>query len=178
MFEPFIRVALLTSLLSTPLAAPIRPNNGLPLQDEMQQIETAVRSALPSGWNIIAARANESLWSTDKLRDRYKGYAIEIVGPVFQTEITFKGQTKAQTVTETTAAILYFIPVWTGINRSQLRKDWKEGESQRFPPSSQGEPEREDRVAYGWNTKYFLVCEHDCNNIVQRIAKKFNIPKR
>ena len=184
MFEPFIRVAFIGALLFLPAAENTAYVNVQPLQDAMEEMKGSVQSALPSEWKVVDAQADQSAWPrVDTLRDRYKGYAVFLAGPSYTVESSLKGQKKSQTVSVNKTAVLYFIPVWSGINRTQLIKDWKEGreamESHTMGSgqAQQGPPPQDSGDAYGWNSKYLLICKHDCE-IVQRVAKKFNIPKR
>lgn len=183
MFEPFISIALITGLLSMPAIEPTSHKTEPAVQTTIEQIRTSVQATLPSGWNVIGERSDQSFWPTvDTLRDRYRGYAIELAGPSFTIVTGVKGQTRRQSVTRNKTAILYFIPVWSGITRAQLIRDWIEGEQATArvlplqniagPPTVQSES-----VVYGWNTKYLLICKHDCE-IVERVANKFKIPKR
>jgi hypothetical protein len=182
MFDPFIRVALITSLLCLPLTENIWHKNEL-VQTTIEQIKSSVESALPSDWKVIGERADQSLWPTvDTLRDRYKGYAIDLAGPRYSKESTVKGQTNTKRVSDNKTAVLYFIPVWSGITRAQLTRDLSEGQramDARFDPRGQltAPSQQSESVIYGWNSQYLLVCKHDCD-VVERVAKKFKIPKK
>jgi hypothetical protein len=178
MFGPIIRGPLITALLCLSFAENSGHNNVQSVPNELAQIREAVRSALPSDWKVLDAKADELFPWPANLRGRYKGYVVEIVGPNHKIETTDKGHAKTQTVTVSKTAKLYFILVWKEINPIQLLKDWKEGENYRASAwGAQGDPDWVDRIAYGWNTKYFLVCEHNCE-VVGRVAKMFKIPKR
>jgi len=188
MFEPFIRIALITSLLITSLLSmPVIEHawhkNEPAAQTTIEQLKSTVQSALPSPWNVIGERIDQSFWPTvDTLRDRYKGYAIELAGPSFTIETAVKGQTSRQSVTRTKTAVLYFIPVWSGITRGQLTKDWDEGERVTagdfaLRNVSRPGPRPSESTIYGWNNQYLLICKHDCE-IVERVARKFKISKR
>ena len=188
MFEPFIRIALITSLLITSLLSmPVIEHtwhkNEPAAQTTIEQLKSTVQSALPSAWNVIGERIDQSFWPTvDTLRDRYKGYAIELAGPSFTIETAVKGQTSRQSVTRTKTAVLYFIPVWSGITRTQLITDRNEAArtlDARSVPQAQGPPRSQqvEGIVYGWNSQYLLVCKKDCE-VVERVARKFKIPKK
>ena len=183
MFEQFIRVALLTTLLGLPWAENNWCKNEPPVQTTIEQIKSTVQAALPSDWKVVGERADQSLWpAVDTLRDRYKGYAIDLAGPSVTKVTNVKGESKAKTVTFNKAAVLYFIPVWSGISRAQLVRDKNEGQRAlegRFDPRGQRPPpsQQAESVVYGWNSQYLLVCRHDCE-VVARVAKQFKIPKK
>lgn len=181
MFEPFIRIALITGLLSMPGVEHTWHKNEQAAQTTIEQIRTSVQATLPSGWNVIGERTDQSFWPTvDTLRDRYKGYAIDLAGPSVTRVTGRKGVTRATSITFTKTAVLYFIPVWSGISRGQIMKDWNEGErvtTRHFALRNESGPQSSESVIYGWNSQYLLICKNDCE-IVERVAKKFKIPKR
>lgn len=180
MFQPFLIIGLITGFLCVPLAD---KKNEPAVQTPIEQIKSTLQSALPSDWKVIGERADQPLWPTvDTLRDRYKGYAIDLAGPSVTKVTGVKGSSKAQTVTFNRTAVLYFIPVWSGISRAQLNTDLNEAQRTMdagFNPVIQGPPpsQRSKSVIYGWNSQYLLVCQNDCE-IVERVARKFKIPKK
>jgi hypothetical protein len=183
MFEQFVRVALITTLLGLPWTENNWRKHEPRVQIPIEQIKSTVQSALPSDWKVIGERADQPLWpGVDTLRDRYKGYAIDLAGPSVTKVTGVKGSSKAQTVTFNKAAVLYFIPVWSGITRTQLITDRNEAArtlDARSVPQAQGPPRSQqvEGIVYGWNSQYLLVCKKDCE-VVERVARKFKIPKK
>jgi hypothetical protein len=182
-----ISIVLMTAIMGFLLPAATTLNYAQSVQDELKRLRNSVASALPSEWHVVGASSNESLWSrVDALREKYKGYKIDLSGPLITTQEIPKGEQKVKKTTSSLGAVLFLIPVWRGISQAEIDKDFRTGwETKKLLSENQGvqqpppQDSRQSATAYGWNGQYLLICDGFCGAaVLERVAKQLNIPKR